>query len=295
MPENVSPCLTLSPARSFFQNEPTAVNLTAMPYRVYPMDTFFTNSIGRYPFDVRCEIAAELGFDATYLTCWSDQSWTDAMRLKDVKRTHGLDVAAVYGVADLTALDARLLNLIETFEGCDTIELAIKSAPDDDAVVTFLSERILPIAERRNLRILLYPHINFYVERTHDAARLCERIKHPNLGAMFCGFHWYAVDGKQLGESLAILRPYLQQVNLCGSRRDPDGLANKATIEPLDEGEMDNFLVLGHLRKLGYSGMIGFQGYSTGGDAYAKLKRSLAAFRDMEARLERHPHWAEHL
>lgn len=31
---------------------------------------------------------------------------------------------------------------------------------------------------------------------------------------------------------------------------------------------------------------------SEGGDAYCKLSRSLKAFRDMERRLEAHPHWA---
>lgn len=279
-----------------------------MPYRLYPMDTYFYNSITRYPFEVRCEMAAELGFDATYLTCWADQAWADVQKLPAVKKTYGLDVAAVYAVADIAAGDTdpmnqKVLNLFNTIEGCGTIELAIKSTAagvinsdtkGDEAASRFL-ERLLPTCEKRNLTILLYPHINFWLERIDDAIRLCRQFDHPNLGCIFTGFHWYAVDGKDLGTRLTDAGKHLKGVNLCGSRRDVDGLANKATIEPLDDGEMDNFAVLGQLCRLKYAGPIGFQGYATGGDPYAKLKRSLTAFRDMEARLAAHPSWAAQL
>ena len=89
--------------------------------------------------------------------------------------------------------------------------------------------------------------------------------------------------------------PYLHLANLCGSRRLGTGGAGTglpATIEPLDEGELDNFAVLGAPRAVGYAGPIGVQGYSVGGDAYAKLRRSLAALHDMQRRLDAHPDWA---
>ena len=265
-----------------------------MPYRLYAMDTCFNNSITRYPFEVRCEMQADLGFDATYITCWSDQSWLDVKKLPKVKQTYGLDVSAVYGVLEVAAPDPRLLSLFETIEACPAIELAIKSSPSDDDTVRFL-DPLLKLCEKRDLKIYLYPHINFTLERIEDAVRLCKRMNHPRLGTMFCGFHWYAVDGKDLGPKLTDAAPFLRQVNLCGSRQDPDGLANKATIEPLDEGELDNFAVLAHLRRLNFAGMIGFQGYSTGGDPYGKLKRSLTAFREMEKRLDAHSNWGSHV
>ena len=66
-----------------------------------------------------------------------------------------------------------------------------------------------------------------------------------------------------------------------------------ATIEVLDDGELDSFIVLGELRRAGYDGFIGIQGYSLGGDAYAKFRRSLAALRDIERRLDEHPQWID--
>jgi sugar phosphate isomerase/epimerase len=277
----------------------------AMPYRLYPMDTYFYNSITRYPFEVRCEMAAELGFDATYMTCWHEQAWADVSKLASVKKTYGLDVAAVYVVADIAAGDAEPMNqkiatLFDTIEGCPNIEIAVKTTASglatsdpkgDEAAARFL-ERLLPICEKRDLNIFLYPHINFWLERMEDAVRLCKRFDHPRLGCMFCGFHWYTVDGKELPARLSEAGKYLRGANLCGSRRDVDGLANKATIEPLDDGEMDNFAVLGLLQRANYAGYIGFQGYATGGDPYMKLKRSLATFKEMEARLAKHPNWS---
>src|SRR5438552_4057630 len=141
-----------------------------MPYRVYAMDTHFYTPLGVYEFDARCEMLAELGYDATYLTMMMNEpgTWEDLKGLKEVTR----------------------------------------------------------------------------------------RLEHPRLGTMFCGFHWYAIDGKDLVARLNEASPYLRQVNLCGSRRDPDGLAVKATIEPLDSGELDNFAILGLLKSTDYRGMI---------------------------------------
>jgi sugar phosphate isomerase/epimerase len=270
------------------------------------MDFSFYNSLGIYSFEARCEMLKEIGYDAMHLSIWHGERWRDAAKLSNVKQRYGLDVAGVYVVLDLSLgadhpKNEGILKLLETLEGCSTVELAIQSVDatirpsdpaGDDIVIKWL-EQALKICERRNINLLLYTHLSFWMERHEDAVRLCKKLNHPNLGIVFCGYHWYAVDGVNLPRMLAMVKPYLRQVNISGSRRSPHGFGNVATIEPLDEGEMDNFALLGQLKKIGYNGMIGFQGWSEGGDAYSKLSRSLRAFRDMERRLEAHPHWAE--
>jgi hypothetical protein len=82
-------------------------------------------------------------------------------------------------------------------------------------------------------------------------------------------------------------------VNVCGSRRLDSPGGPPATIEPLDEGELDNFALLGLLRAIDYRGPIVLQGYGVGGDVYAVLRRSLRAYRSMAARLAMHPEWAD--
>jgi len=275
---------------------------------VYAMDTYFYSSIGAYEFDVRCEMLKELGYDATYLTAWSDVAWGDVPKLAEVRARHGLDVAAVYVTYDLSLSpsdepNARILKLVETVQSTHAVEVALRfsdagavksSDPAGDPAAIAALERLLLAAERNpKLQLLLYPHWHFWLERIEDAVRLAGKLNHPQLGVIFCGFHWYAVDGERIQQRLTEARPFLRAVNLCGARRypgKPDGVP--ASIEPLDSGEMDNFAVLGMLNRMEFSGPIGFQGYSIGGDAYANLKRSLAAYREMVARLQAHPSWA---
>lgn len=277
-----------------------------MTHQVYAMDTFFLNSMGVYSFESQNEMLKELGYDATYLSMFNEQAWRDIEKLGTVKEKYGLDVAAVYVLLDLSLGEEapqvqRILNMLETIKGCQTVELAIQvtgrfipqsDVAGDDIAVSFL-EKALEIAERRNIDILLYPHYSFWLERHEDAVRLCQRLEHPNLGIVFCGPHWYITGGRDLVRLLEEAAPYIKQVNLAGILKDPNGWAGVARIVLLDEGELDNFVVLGALKKVGFDGMIGFQGWEVGGDTYSKLNHSLQAFRDMEQRIERNPHWAE--
>lgn len=277
-----------------------------MAYRFYAMDFAFYNSMGLYSFEARCEMLKEIGYDAMHLSVWNGERWWDVKNLSNVKEKYGLDVAGVYIVLDLSVGETHPRNegiytMLETIDEGSTVELAIQSVArhirpsdpaGDDIAVKWL-EKALEICERRNINLLLYSHLSFWVERHEDAVRLCQRLNHPNLGIVFCGYHWYAVDGEDIQATLGEVAPYLRQVNLSGSRRSPLGFGNVATIEPLDVGELDNFALLGQLKKIGFNGMVGYQGWSEGGDAYSKLGRSLKALRDMDRRLDEHPHWAE--
>ena len=80
-------------------------------------------------------------------------------------------------------------------------------------------EPVLEIAEKQQARVCLYPHFGAWLERVEDGVRLCQKMKHPSLKLVFCGFHWYAVEGSELSQSVANAVPYLHSVNMCGSRR----------------------------------------------------------------------------
>ena len=182
--------------------------------------------------------------------------------------------------------------------GCDleltliTRDQSIKpSSMDVDHLAIERLEPVLEIAEKQQARVCLYPHFGAWLERVEDGVRLCQKMKHPSLKLVFCGFHWYAVEGSELSQSVANAVPYLHSVNMCGSRRG--GNIAGCTIEPLDSGEMDNFSLFGLLHRYGYTGRIGFQGYGIGGDAYTYLQRSMNAFRSMEKRLSLHPNWGK--
>jgi sugar phosphate isomerase/epimerase len=270
---------------------------------VYAMDTGFYTSLGAYDFDVRCEMAAELGYDATYLTLWNESAWDDLGRLGGVHQRHGIEVAAVYAIPDISSApdagpNARITRMIERLEGCVTVELALRasdpqtapSSPAGDAAAARLLEAFLDAAEPRGVTLCLYPHVTYWLERAADAARLCGLLSSPGLGVTFPAYHWYAADHETpLPSALEQVAPWLRLVNVCGSRRPAAGVF--PTLEPLDAGELDVFAILGVARSLGFDGAVGIQGYSVAGDVYAKLRRSLTAYDDILHRLQRHPGW----
>jgi sugar phosphate isomerase/epimerase len=118
---------------------------------------------------------------------------------------------------------------------------------------------------------------------------LVRKINNPLLGVMFCGFHWYSGDNQSIDVLLADAGDKLFGANICGSK--PGGMMYGYTIEPLDSGHMDNFLVMAQLKQHGYKGSVGLQGYGCGGDLYEYLSRSIKAFRAIEKRLTKHPEW----
>lgn len=269
---------------------------------IYAMDTNFYHSQGAYSFESRCEMLQNLGYDSTYLTLWSDEAWQDVDQLATVRDRYGLGVEAVYVSMDITKdakdkKNERVLNLIRGLKNCGRVELNLLarngnipfSDPTGDEQAIAWLQRLLEAAETNGTLLSLYPHINCWLERTSDAVRLCRQLSHPLLGITFPSFHWYAIEGEQLKETISNAAPYLHSVNLCGSRK----VNGKATIEPIYEGELDQFYVIHCLKAVGFEGSVGFQGYGVGGDVYDRLERSLVTYRMLEQRLEKYPHWAE--
>ncbi len=277
-----------------------------MTYKVFNINAGYYTNNGVYSLDTQFEMSKEIGFDGVFLVLWSNQAYDELENLSELSEKHGMEVSSVYAVPELALglghpKNERILQMLETLEGCSTVTLAIQtlvpglrpSDPSGDEVAIVWLKKALAIAERRNITLVLYPHLSFWVETHQDAVRLCQQINHPNLGIHFAGFHWYAVGGYDLDSTLEMIAPYLKQASLAGSRKDPNGFGGIATIEPLDGGELDNFVILGKLKKVGFDGEIGFVNYDWGGDLYSKLDRSLKVFREMEKRIEKFPHWAE--
>jgi sugar phosphate isomerase/epimerase len=165
----------------------------------------------------------------------------------------------------------------------------VQTSLNGSAGIMRFIESLLPIAERRGLRIALYPHLKHVTQTSSQVVRLCQHFEHPRLGASFNGYHWYASQEGELDQRLAAIQPWLMQVVLSGSTLSPLGWGGVATMEPLDRGELDNFAVMAALERIGYAGSIGILGWDYGGDVYAKLQRCLAAARTLDCRLrERH-------
>lgn len=271
--------------------------------RCYAMDTAFYSALGSYEWDVRCEMLAEIGYDAILLTLWSEAAWTtDLQRLGSTRNRHGIDVQSVYVVYDIARAaesETRIAALLRTLEGTSVVELAIRdsrqTAPSVEQTqhIVPLLERLLLIAEAREIDIVIYPHRYFAVERVEQAAALCSILDHPRLGSVFSSLHWYSVDRLDLDSSLRAAAPSLRTINICGLERRWRAERNCEMVEvvPLDAGELDNFAVLAALDRVGYTGPVGIQGFGQWGDPYVNLSRSLRALREMRERARSHPDW----
>ena len=264
-----------------------------MSLTAYGMDVGFYSHLGSYSLEARCEILAELGCGATNLTLWSERAWADLDRLDAVAEKTGLEVASLYVTVDVTAPPhapevARAVELIER-HGHHPIELTF-SAGDDSGARRFL-DAALAAAGRSGAQLRLYPHFAFWLERVDQALELLRGYDTDRLGLTFPAFHVYALEGNGFLAALDRAAPYLRGANTNGSRR-LSGQYFPVTIEPVGEGDFDNFAFLGRLRELGYAAPLGIQAYGVGGDVYAHLRRSLAAIRDIEHRLDAHPGWA---
>ena len=259
-----------------------------MSQALHHMDFIFQTKLGTYPLSSQCEMLAEIGYQGLTVSAWSKE----LALIPSVGPSFGIEVGAVYAIYR-EGLERFIEDLFLNLEGCSTIELALDSGTGVTDLDRRMLDRLLPICERRGIDIALYPHAQYGMQTTSEAVALCEALQHPRLGIVFNGYHWYANRESALERRLDAVRPWLKSVNLSGCRFSPLGWGGLATIEPLDEGELDNFVVLGALKRQGYTGRVGVLGWeSMGGDVYGNLTRSLRAFRSMESRIERHPDWA---
>ncbi|HUT95833.1 MAG TPA: sugar phosphate isomerase/epimerase family protein [Thermoguttaceae bacterium] len=208
---------------------------------------------------------------------------------------HGLKMTALYVGANLDPdkpkYDPKLPEVIRALKGRDTfIWLYIlrgkfqPSSSDGDSEAVAIVREIAAMCDESGIRVALYPHTGFYVQRVEDAVRVAEKADRPNVGVTFNLCHWLKVDEpasmKRLME-LALPRLFLVTIN----GADRDGESWDRLIQPLDRGSFDVYGFLKTLKQLGYGGPIGLQCYAVPGDKYENLKRSMDAWRKLSARL----------
>jgi len=160
------------------------------------------------------------------------------------------------------------------------------SSPEGDARAVEVIREIADMAAEAGVRVALYPHHRFWVERVEDAVRVTKKVNRKNVGVTFNLCHWLMVnDEKNMKPLIKSAMPYLFVVSINGA--DSGGKDWKRLIQTLDRGSFDIYGFLKTLENCGYTGPIGLQGYGIGGDAYENLKRSMNAWRQLSERLKK--------
>ncbi len=193
--------------------------------------------------------------------------------------TMQLDVAA-----GKTPYDARLKDLLPLLTRrhvqFDLILNGAKSSDPafDDRAVEILRE-MSELASNSGSQLLIYPHLNSWVERIEDAVRVCQKVQRSNVGVMFNLCHWLRVDkSRYCAPLLKQALPWLWAVSLNGADNFDEKSGWEHYIQPLDAGSYDVGAFLRTLKQVGYRGPIGLQCYGIGGDAREHLARSMKAW-----------------
>lgn len=230
----------------------------------------------------------ELGYDGV------GHLWLDNLpeRIRTLDES-GLALYQVYMRVDLDKTpryDQRLAAVLPLLKGRPTMlaVLFYGGKPSDQALDPAAVEILREIADaaaQHDVRVVLYPHANAWLERVEDSLRLIEKCDRPNLGVMFNLCHWLAVDREEnLEPLLERAKPRLWAVSLHGADRAAEVQAKTGQwIQPLDQGTFDIAGLIKILRRLNYRGPIGLQCYGIPGDAREHLQRSMAAWRKLNA------------
>ena len=254
-----------------------------LPNPFFAMDTGTQDATHKTPAE-QVALVRQVGFAGvgpTYNNLAELQQWLVAL---DQNR---LKMYALYLQLRLDDVPASLTSVkqaAEALHGRETVlwvyitdKRGTHFDTSDHAVAVQALREISYYAKDAGLRVALYPHAGFFVQRVEDAVRLAEKVNRKNLGVTFNLCHWLKVDGKDLAASLKAAQPYLLCVTINGA--DSGGTSWKELIQPLDRGTYDVSQVLRLLRTMKYAGPIGLQHYGIGGDARENLEHSMAGWK----------------
>jgi sugar phosphate isomerase/epimerase len=273
----------LAPA---FASEPAVVKTNAFfPFCIDWHDTKKRN------MEQQAQMLKELGYDGV------GHIWLDNIpeRLKTLDAA-GLKLFQITMTVDITpgkqAYDPRFKEVMPLLKGRNVQFLLLMSGmkpsdPAGDARAVEIIREMAALAAESGAQVLLYPHINNWIERIEDAVRVAEKVDRPNVGVMFNLCHWLRVskerDYKPL---LAKAMPRLWAVSINGADEFDDKPGWDHYIQSLGRGSFDVLAFLKTLRQLGYTGPIGLQCYGIQGDERDTLAESMKAWRGYCAQME---------
>lgn len=168
------------------------------------------------------------------------------------------------------------------------------SSPNYDEIALPILQQIADMAQQYDTKVMLYPHMYYWVECIEDAMRVAAKVDRPNLGYTFNLCHFLAhknregVDPVQAYPTLAKrAMPKLFAISLNGADKqasDPDNIW-KSFIQPLGEGNFDTYQFLKTFVDLGFEGPVGLQCYNIKEDKAIHLRKSMQSWKAYQQKL----------
>jgi sugar phosphate isomerase/epimerase len=218
---------------------------------------------------------------------------------------HGLKMYTMYLNIDLDnkqqPYDKRLKETFRMLQGSETMPwfyITSKqykpSSQENDSIAVPILQEIADMANEYGIKVMIYPHVNFWVDNVEDALRVAGKVNRRNLGITFNLCHYLADQGTQADKAFIPLvekaMPYLFAVSLNGADKPTDAIMQSSNlwqyfIQPLGQGNFNTFQYLNAFIARGFEGPVGLQCYSIKEEKPVHLKKSSMAWKDFERKL----------
>ena len=262
----------------------------AAPFFPFCIDWHDTKKRG---FEEQAALLKELGYDGVghiWLPKVAERIQSlDAVGLKLFQITMQVDIAPT---AKSPYDEPQFKNVLALIKGrhvqfCLLVGGLEPGDPAGEARAVEILRHMSDLARDAGAQLLLYPHVNNWIERIEFACIVAEKVDRPNVGVMFNLCHWLRADAsRDYRPLLQKALPRLWAISLNGADEHDDQPGWSHYIQPLDTGNFDLATFLHTLKELGYAGPIGLQCFGIGGDARDHLTRSIATWRKLNAQLD---------
>jgi len=157
--------------------------------------------------------------------------------------------------------------------------MGIKLPPEyGDTIVVPQLRQLLAYAKPKGVKISLYPHGGFWAEKFEVCGRVAEKVDDKALGVTFNLCHWVKIEGSER-DPLPLIKEALPRLNFItingADTGDTQKLGWDKLIQPLGRGSYDVASLVTQVRRAGYRGPFGFQGYGIKMEPKELLKETM--------------------
>lgn len=196
--------------------------------------------------------------------------------------------------------DRRLKEVFRMLEGRSTMPwfyITSKqykpSSIENDAIAVPILQEIADMADEYGIKVMIYPHVGFWLHNVEDAVRVAKKVNRQNLGITFNLSHFLADKGTKANEALIPLvkkaMPYLFAISLNGADEPTEDIMQSSNlwqhfIQPLGEGNYNTYQYLNAFIERGFKGPIGLQCFNIEEEKSVHLKKSINTWKSYEKR-----------
>lgn len=166
------------------------------------------------------------------------------------------------------------------------------STRENDPLAVSILQKIADMANEYGIKVMIYPHVNFWVDNVEDAVRVAQKVNRRNLGITFNLCHFLADQGMNANSAFIPLveraMPYVFAISLNGADQPTQTIMQSSNrwnhfIQPLGQGNYNTLEYLNTFIERGFKGPVGLQCYNIKEEKSEHLKHSMAAWKGFQA------------